>query len=81
MCSGVFVVEHVESRQADVRNFFLAESNYGRDILCRRTRSKNALFHFNARKLDDFCVFRDFVRQSNIGSAKSAALLFVGRRA
>jgi pimeloyl-ACP methyl ester carboxylesterase len=28
MCSGVFVVEDIESRQADVRDFFLTESNY-----------------------------------------------------
>src|SRR5262249_44822764 len=27
MCSGVFIVENVESRQADVRDFFLTVSN------------------------------------------------------
>jgi hypothetical protein len=28
MCSGVFLVEDIKGRQADVENFFLAESDY-----------------------------------------------------
>jgi len=36
MCSGVFVVEDIESRQADVRNFFFTKSNYRCRVLRRR---------------------------------------------
>ena len=35
MCSGVFIVEDIESRQADVRDFFLTESNYRCRVLRR----------------------------------------------
>jgi hypothetical protein len=40
MCFGVFIVEDIEGRQADIRNFFLIESNYRcgslrRCIACR----------------------------------------------
>src|SRR5260370_37305350 len=35
MCSSVFIVEDIESRQADVRDFFLTESNYRRRALRR----------------------------------------------
>jgi hypothetical protein len=28
MCSGVFLVEDIKGRQADVENFFLAERDY-----------------------------------------------------
>ena len=35
MCSGVFVVEDIESRQADIRDFFLTESNYRCRVLRR----------------------------------------------
>ena len=35
MCSSVFIVEDIESRQADVRDFFLTESNYRCRVLRR----------------------------------------------
>jgi hypothetical protein len=33
MCFGAFIVEDKESRQADIRDFFLTESNYRRGVL------------------------------------------------
>jgi hypothetical protein len=35
VCSDVFLVEDMESRQADVRDFFLIESNYRCGVLRR----------------------------------------------
>jgi len=35
MCSGVFIVEDIESRETDVRDFFLTERNYRCRVLRR----------------------------------------------
>src|SRR6266566_8307188 len=50
MCSSVFIVEDIESRQADVRDFFLTESNY-RCRAYRGSRGLIAVIHCHESKL------------------------------
>jgi len=57
MCSGGFLVEDIESRQTDVRDFFLTESNYRcgvlrRYILCRTNYCRGCVARQRQRPSD-----------------------------